>query len=112
MDDDTAGSDNCEQCASEQAIETVDVSVEKRKNNENRQASNGKGKSKSRQRKSQLGKPVKRENPNRTDNKTEMKMHNNNAEVSENTNITVSDADQKNSWANAIEKAIQAINQE
>ena len=68
---------------------------------------------KARQRKSALGHPVKRENPNRTDIPTEQRMDQKENKPQNGTGADRSaEANRGNSWADALEKAIQAIEQD
>ena len=68
---------------------------------------------KARQRKSALGHPVKRENPNRTDIPTEQSMDQKENKPQNGTGADRSaEANRGNSWADALEKAIQAIEQD
>ncbi len=68
---------------------------------------------KARQRKSALGHPVKRENPNRTDIPTEQRMDQKENKPQNGTGADRSaEASRGNSWADALEKAIQAIEQD
>jgi len=79
----------------------------------------GKDKSKTKSHRAVLGQPVRRENPNRTDLSTdELKAkqtsaHNDSIKSTERCNIeTANDNNPKNNWADALEKAMQAINQD
>ena len=87
---------------------SVNLSDQKIENQGIKAKENSKGKD----RKAMLGKPVRRENPNRTDIPSVPSEGEAQKEIKQPEDAVVSSAVSKNSWADALEKAIQAIGQD
>ena len=98
----------------DETTDPSDFPDESIKDTDDRRAVAGKEKNKPKHRKGVLGQPVKRENPNRTDGqaKAQVQSGSNPVQVSEKRKDPDTGAEQKNSWADALQKAMQAINQQ